>query len=166
MYEYSGMEKAWLVGSATVLDDEPALARILSATFDPSREVVLAEPASVSTSPSVTGEVTWELNEPDERRLRVTTTGPALLVVSENWFPGWVADVDGEATEVRRANLTLQVVEIPSAGEHRVTLHFTAPTVRRALRPSIVASVITIILFGLSYMRGLPAWLPFGRRPG
>ena len=60
--------------------------------------------------------VTWELNDPDHRRLRVTTTGPALLVISENWFPGWVAEVDGEPADVHRANLTLQAVEIPSAG--------------------------------------------------
>ena len=166
VYEYPGLEKAWLVGTATVLDDEPALSRILSAAFDPSREVVLAEPASLAPNPSVTGAVTWERNEPDERRLLVTTSGPALLVISENWFPGWVADVDGEAAEVRRANLTLQVVEIPSEGEHTVTLRFTAPTVRRALRLSIVASAITIILFGLSYVRNLPGWLPLGRSPG
>ena len=166
VYPYPGLEKAWLVGTATVLDDDAALARILSSAFDASREVVLAEPASMSPDPSVTGTVHWELNAPDERRLRVTTSGPALMVVSENWFPGWVAEVDGEAAEVRRANLTLQVVEIPSAGEHTVTLRFTAPTVRSAVRLSIAASVITVLLFALSYVRGLPAWLPIGRPAG
>lgn len=166
VYAYPGQEKAWLAGTAAVLDDDGALARILSGAFDPAREVVLAESASLAPDPSVTGTVTWELNDPDHRRLRVTTTGPAMLVVSENWFPGWVAEVDGEAAEVRRANLTLQAVEIPSAGEHTVTLRFTAPTVKSALRLSIVASAITILLFGMSYMRGLPAWLPLGRRSG
>ena len=166
VYAYPGLEKAWLAGTATVLDDDAALARILSGAFDPAREVVLAEPASLAPDPSATGTVNWELNDPDERRLRVTTTGPALLVVSENWFPGWVAEVDGEPAEVRRANLTLQVVEIPSSGEHTVTLRFTAPTVKSALRLSIVASVITVLLFALSYVRGLPEWLPLARRSG
>ena len=166
VYEYPGLDKAWLAGTATVLGDDAALARILSAAFDPSREVVLAEPAPLTPDPSVTGTVTWELNDPDERRLRVNTSGPAFLAVSENWFPGWVAEVDGEPAEVRRANLTLQAVEIPSAGEHTVTLRYTAPTVKSALRLSVVASVITILLFGLSFVRGLPAWLPLGRRSG
>ena len=97
-----------MAGTTTVLDDDAALSAILSATFDPAREAILAEPASLVPDPSVTGHVAWELNDPDERRLRVTTAGPALLVVSENWFPGWVAEVDGEPAEVRRANLTLQ----------------------------------------------------------
>lgn len=165
VYAFPGLEKAWVTGTATVLGDDAALARILSPSFDPAREAILAEPASLAPDPSVTGDVGWELADPDERRLRVTTTGPALLVVSENWFPGWVAEVDGEPAEVRRANLTLQAVEIPSAGEHAVTLRFTAPTVRSALRLSIVASAITVLMFALPYARGLPARLP-GRRPG
>ena len=52
VYAYPGMDKAWLAGTATVMDDDAALERILSATFDPSREVVLAEPASLSPDPS------------------------------------------------------------------------------------------------------------------
>lgn len=104
--------------------------------------------------------------EPDERRLRVTTGGPALLVVSENWFPGWVAEVDGEPAAVRRANLTLQAVEIPSGGDHTVTLRFTAPTVTNALRISIVAGVIAVLLFASSYLRGRSAWLRLGRESG
>ena len=122
VYAYPGLDKAWIAGTAAVMDDDAALARILSLDFDPAREVLLAEPASSAQDPSVTGSVTWQLNDPDRRRLRVTTTGSALLVVSENWFPGWVAEVDGEPADVHRANLTLQAVEIPSAGDHTVTL--------------------------------------------
>ena len=164
VYAYPGLDKAWIAGTAAVMDDDAALARILSLDFDPAREVVMAQPTTLATDPSVTGSVTWQLNDPDHRRLRVTTTGPALLVVSENWFPGWVAEVDGEPADVHRANLTLQAVEIPSAGDHTVTLRFTAPTVMSALRLSIVASVITILLFALSYVRGLPGWLRLVRR--
>ena len=164
VHAYPGLEKAWVVSAATVIeDDEAALARILSQGFSPAREAILAEPPSLALAgpggAGGSGQVTWELNDPDERRLRVTTSGPALLVVSENWFPGWVAEVDGEPAEVRRANLTLQAVEIPAAGDHTVTLRFTAPTVRSALRLSIGASVITLLLFGLSHVPGAPGWL-------
>ena len=171
VYAYPGLDKAWVVPAATVLaDDEAALARILSPEFDPGREAILAEPPSLALpGPGVAGgggQVAWDLNEPDERRLRVTTSGPALLVVSENWFPGWVAEVDGETAEVRRANLTLQAVEIPSAGDHAVTLRYTAPTVRSALRLSIAALVITVLLLGLSFVPGVPGWLGPGRGAG
>lgn len=171
VYTYPGLDRAWVVDEVSVAEnDEAALARILSQDFDPGREAILAEPTDPAT-PGVgatggAGPVTWQLFEPDERRLRVTTSGPALLVVSENWFPGWVAEVDGEPAAVRRANLTLQAVAIPSAGDHTVTLRYTAPTVMSALRISLVAAVITALLFASSYMRARPAWLRFGRKPG
>ena len=171
VYAYPGLDKAWVVPAAAVVeDDEAALARILSPAFDPAREAILAEPPTLALpgpgGAGGGGQVAWDLNAPDERRLRVTTGGPALLVVSENWFPGWVAEVDGEPAEVRRANLTLQAVEIPSAGDHVVTLRYTAPTVRSALRLSIAASVITVLLFGLSFVPGMPGWLGRGRGAG
>ena len=168
VYSYPGLDRAWVVDQITVLeDDEAALARILSEDFDPGREAILAESADLATQGAGGagggGPVTWQLFEPDERRLRVTTSGPALLVVSENWFPGWVAEVDGEPAAMHRANLTLQAVEIPAGGDHTVTLRYTAPTVMSALRISIVAAVITVVLFASSYVRGRPGWLRLRR---
>ena len=158
VYAYPGLDRAWIAEEVSVMeDDDAALARILSPGFDPAREAILASPpaAGEDMGGMSGGPVEWELFEPDERVLRVRTTGPALLVVSENWFPGWVADVDGRPTEVRRANLTLQAVRIPTAGEHTVTLRFTAPTVRRALGISVVAGAVTALLLALPWLRGL-----------
>ena len=159
VYGYPGLDRAWIVDDVVVLeDDAAALGQILSQDFDPGREAILAEPADLAapggSGAGGAGPVAWELFEPDERRLRVTTNGPALLVVSENWFPGWVAEVDGEPAAMHRANLTLQAVEIPDGGDHTVTLRFTAPTVMSALRISIVAAGITVLLFASSYLRG------------
>ena len=171
VYAYPGLDRAWIVDQVSVVeDDDDALARILSPDFDPGREAILAEPAGAAVAGGagsvLAGPVTWEMFEPDRRRLRVTTGGPALLVVSENWFPGWVAEVDGEPAAVHRANITLQAVEIAGAGEHTVELRFTAPTVRSALRISVVASAITLLLFASSFIRARPSWLRFGRGTG
>ncbi len=167
VYAYPGLDRAWLVDRVTVLDDdEAALARILSQDFDPAREAVVAAPLDrVAASGGGGGQVAWQRFEPDERRLSVATSGPALLVISENWFPGWEAEVDGEPAAVRRANLTLQAVEIPDAGDHTVTLRFTAPTVASALRVSIVAALVAVLLAAWSWLRGPPAWLR-SLRPG
>ena len=146
VYAFPGLDRAWLAGTATVMDDSAALDRILAPGFDPRGEVIVAEPVPLMPAAGVMGDIAWEVDEPDYRRLRVRTTGPALLVVSENWFPGWVADVDGEPAATHRANLTLQAVEIPAAGDHTVTLRFTAPTVRSALRISLAAAALTVLL--------------------
>lgn len=158
VFAYDGLGRAWIADEVTVLeDDEAALARILADEFDPAREAIVPAPlaAAGALGGRGSGPVEWVRYEPDERELRVSTTGPALLVVSENWFPGWVAEVNGEPAEVHRANLTLQAVRIPAAGEHTVTMRFTAPTVRRALRISVGAAVVVLALLASSHLRGL-----------
>lgn len=154
VYAYPGLERAWVVGSTTVVeDDEAALARLLSRDFDPAREAVVSRPApELARTPeapsdgdgndqAAVGTVVWEDAGPDYRRLRATSRGPGLLIVSENWFPGWVAELDGAPAELHRVNLTLQAVELPEAGEHVVELRYTAPTVGRALRVSAASAL-------------------------
>ena len=164
VYLYGGLDRAWIAEAVTVVeDDEAALARILSSEFDPARETILPAPVSAAVSGGGSGQIEWVSYEPDERELRVRTTGPALLVISENWFPGWEAEVNGEPADVHRANLTLQAVRIPAAGEHTVTMRFTAPTVRRALWISVGAAAVTLLLLVSPHLRRLPG--RFRRRP-
>ena len=165
VYAYPGMDRAWIAEEVTVLEEDAAAhARILSSEFDPAREAILAAPLPGDGGVGGSGSIEWVSYQPDQRELRVRTTGPALLVVSENWFPGWVAEVDGEPADVHRANLTLQAVRIPAAGEHTVTLRFTAPTVRSALWISFGAAVVVLLLLVSPYLRTLAGrWRRRGR---
>jgi len=40
-------------------------------------------------------------------------TAPSHLLVSENWYPDWRAEVDGQPGVVRRLNHTLLGVDLP-----------------------------------------------------
>ncbi len=151
VYPFPGLDRAWVVGRFSVMsDDDEAVATITGADFNPAREAILAEPLDLAVSLGAQSPVVWELDEPDERRLRIQVDGPALLVISENWFPGWVATVNGEEAPVLRANVTLQAVPILEAGEHVIDLRFTAPTVARALWISVAAAAGTVVIWGTS----------------
>jgi len=52
--------------------------------------------------------------------------GPALLMVSESWYPNWQVMVDGEQAELVRANYAFLGVWIPD-GEHRVKFRYVRP---------------------------------------
>ncbi len=54
-------------------------------------------------------------------RAHVEASAPALLTISQTWYPAWKAYVDGHKTTLWRANYAFQAVEIP-AGTHSVTL--------------------------------------------
>lgn len=144
VYAFPGLDRAWVVGAAPAMEDDRALARILSRDFDPAREAILADGAPVEAG-DVAGSVEWILAEPARRRLRVESDGPGLLVVSENWLPGWTAEVGGRPAPVRRANIAFQAVELPGAGVHDVELRYGAPAVRSALKVT-AASVAALLL--------------------
>ncbi|MBI3244657.1 MAG: hypothetical protein HYZ49_20455 [Chloroflexi bacterium] len=55
-------------------------------------------------------------------RIVVTTSGPGQVVLSEVWYPGWVAQVDGKPVDVERAGLFRAVTV--NEGEHEVIFEF------------------------------------------
>jgi uncharacterized membrane protein YfhO len=47
----------------------------------------------------------------------------AYLVLSEAWYPGWTAEVDGRSVEVLPANHLIQTIRLP-AGKHVVRFQY------------------------------------------
>jgi uncharacterized membrane protein YfhO len=92
------------------------------------------------------GDVAAILPGPDDRLgIRVSTTGPAYLVVTETWFPGWRASVDGRETTVLRANHAFRAVWVPG-GEHEVEFRFRPRGFREGLVVSVLAAAAVLAL--------------------
>jgi hypothetical protein len=152
VYAVNGLARARLVGAAVVKSDAEAVPYMLSAAFDPEREVVLAEasPIALDGDP-VQGSVSWLERTPNTLRLSVTSDRPALLTIADNWFPAWHATVDGEEAPVLRAYHTLRAVPVP-AGEHTVEMTYRSSLVTRSLWVSLV------LFFGLVGATGVQMW--------
>jgi uncharacterized membrane protein YfhO len=89
--------------------------------------------------------------------LKTETTGPALLVLSEVYYPaGWKAFVDGQETEILRTNYMLRSVVVP-AGLHEVVFRFNPDTYRTGWILSNAAWAIAglAILIGLWQLPGV-----------
>ena len=84
--------------------------------------------AATGTATATVDEIGW-----DHERLRVTSNGPALLVVASQVFPGWTATIDGEATPIRPANLAMRAVAVPD-GSHVVEFRYRPASFRLGLR--------------------------------
>ena len=82
-------------------------------------------------------------------RMTVALTGADAtaghLLVSENWYPGWHATVDGKPGVVRRADQSLISVDLP-AGAKSVELEFDLPTYAKGKRVSLAALVIAALM--------------------
>lgn len=77
------------------------------------------------------GEGTVELTAygADEAKYTVESKQGGLVVFSETYYPGWTATIDGQETEVGRANYILRAINVP-AGKHEVVFTFRPKTVK------------------------------------
>ena len=70
---------------------------------------------------------------------------PGFLVISDLWYPGWRAYLDGEATKLYRANYTFKAVEVPE-GFHRVKFIFNPGSFKLGMIVSIGTLLLTLFL--------------------
>ena len=127
----------FVVGAVrAVAGPEDALAAVLDQNFAPEREVVLE---GISRSGSASPGVVLRGEGEGQSRFDLQVSSPAggYVVVSETWYPGWRAWVDGRATEVRRADFAFLAVPV-SPGSHRVELRY----VPRGFGAAVVATLI------------------------
>ncbi|MFL5470245.1 MAG: hypothetical protein ACJ8AE_10660 [Gemmatimonadaceae bacterium] len=130
---------AWITPIAVKAPDDQVLSTILDPRFDVRRAALFDTSAQVSSVQGVQAlpnplalTTTVSRYEPGKVRLELSSPAPAgsSLVVSENYYPGWVATADGKPARIGRADFALIGVELP-AGARRVELNFTSPAYQR-----------------------------------
>jgi hypothetical protein len=162
---------AWarLVPGAAKAPDEQA-AQLMADPRQPAffdQLVLLApdaplEPTPVTALPApLAARVRVDRWEPGTMQLTIEPAAPesAYVVVSENYYPGWLATVDGQPARVVRGNVTQLVVPVPR-GARQVELRFTSD----AYRTGRAASLASLAVIGLGLL--VPALLRLRRARG
>ena len=155
------LPRAWSVRRVVKVDDSNAVySRMLDPSFDPRKEAILDSSAGSSLPSSLEGigeaasdpsdKVQFRQLTPNRLRLERVGSFPALVVVSQNWYPGWTATVNGIPAPVRRVYGTLMGVTVDS-GTSQVEFsylptHFYAGMILTCLAVSalIVASLLIL----------------------
>ena len=133
------LPRAHVVHQAQVLaDDEAALAALADPTFDPAQTVVLADGQAIEAHPAGQPQVTVETYTPHEIAIRASLDAPGYLVLSDAWYPGWQATVDGQSTDIARANVHFRAVYLP-AGVHAVRFVYRPTSYYLGLGISVLA---------------------------
>ena len=116
--------EAWLVKDFKVLTSKAILSMMAQKEFDPRKEVLLEEtppPLILShRGRGVSGGEVEILSEKNNRlQLLVKSKEDNLLVLSDTYYPGWKALVDGNPQKIYQANYVFRAIPL-SAGVHRV----------------------------------------------
>jgi hypothetical protein len=145
---------AWVAPLAIKAPDENVLATVLDPRFDVRRAALFDTAAAVPVQPVPTTlpppadvRVTATRYEPGHISLTLDRPAPAgsALIVSENYYPGWTATVDGRAAPTGRAQYVLIGVSLPE-GARSVELNFRSPTYARGKAITMAALGIAIVM--------------------
>jgi hypothetical protein len=128
---------------------------VLDPRFDPARIAVFDTSARVQPNagqappePLAITATTSNL-APGKADVALSAPAPAgsALIVSENYYPGWNATVDGRAVETYRADYNLIGIPLP-AGAKAVSLRYHDPAVTTGRLITIVALVLALAALG------------------
>jgi hypothetical protein len=167
LYEITGQESpaAWVAPVIVKAPPNAILAGLLDPRFDPRRAALFDDTANVQgvavttlpppssvgarTLPIEPGRITVDLDRPAEQG--------SALVVSENYYLGWQAKVDGKSNPVGRADYTFIGVPLPAGARH-VELTYFERAYARGRAISLIALALTLIwiLAGVGFERRRP----------
>ncbi|MBE9471319.1 MAG: YfhO family protein [Chloroflexi bacterium] len=160
----AALPRAFLVYRSQVVDDHTAAWQAIHAPgFDPTETVVLEreqvgdwglEIGDNALRIAEGGYVSFVRYGVNEVELAARTPVSGYLVLSDVYYPGWRATVDGVLAEVVRANYVFRAVPLPP-GEHTVRMEFVPWTWRAGLAVSIVTWVGLGIWAGVVFKKRL-----------
>jgi hypothetical protein len=141
----------------TVTNDEEAIALMKSADFDPAKTVVLQganQQSAISNQqllviPSSSHLVTYD---PEHIIIEVDAQQDGYLVLTDAYYPGWIATVDDRAAEINRADVLFRAIKVPQ-GQHRIELRYDPASYKIGAIVSLIAWIVLIVVFILTRRR-------------
>ena len=166
--------QAWLYQADVV----PAYARVLPAAakvpeaqiiptlldqrFPADQVVLLPDTVSVTPQPipdslAIATPATVTAWQPGRMTVRLPpSAAPSWLQISENWYPDWMAVVDGQPVQTVRGQFSLLTVPVPAAAQE-VTLEFRSAAFERGRLISYAALAMALgLLLGPGVVRRRP----------
>lgn len=156
------MPRSWLVSEVITLKPEEILSVIKSShlpdgrNYDPYQIALVEEPLTFKTQ-NIDRMAAASVVHLDDTSIEVQTSSvsPTFLVLSDIYYPGWKAMIDGNPTHIFQTNYVLRGVMVP-AGRHIVRFEF---------RPGSFwlgagISAMSLFLLGFLFFRFPQKWRP------
>ena len=138
--------RAFLVDGIVAARDDAQFLKLLAST-DFRKDVILLRPDFEARS----GQTFLPAPVPSYRNrevvVEINNPVPGFLVLSDTYFPGWEAELDGQPTRILRANYLVRAVAL-EPGEHRIVFTYRPWPWRIGRDVSLVSlGLIPLLLF-------------------
>jgi len=137
--------RAFMVGGyQSDPDYNQAIYDIRDGKVDPHEQVILGQdpPDRPNWPKGWVGEAKITKYDWNELEMDCTNDRPCFLVLSDSFYPGWRARVDGQPTTIYQANGALRAVELPQTGHHSVEMSYYPGIITYSFAYSLLAWVV------------------------
>ena len=119
------LPRAYMVDRVGILPDSvEALNQFIVVGEDPHRIAYMSEgPGLDGAGERIDGGVRWLSGSNHSVRLRVSAPDRVMLVLTDTWYPGWRATVDGDRVPIERVNWHFRGIRL-QPGEHLVRFDY------------------------------------------
>lgn len=150
----AAMPRAFFSKSATAVNTAAeSLALMRDPNFDARKQTVVEGPSAPQREFAGGGSAAIVEDKRNRVVIDIDNEREGLLVLSDNFYPGWRAAIDGAPTPILRANHTMRAVNVP-AGRHVVSFAFMPATFFNSMYASLAVAVLVIaILIGSALKR-------------
>jgi hypothetical protein len=138
------LPRAWLTTAELVATEQEELGIIRTGKlpggqpWQPLETTLVEAPTGTNFGNGATpGSTEVTRHEPNRIDVKTVSSSPAILVLSENHYPGWRAYIDGGAVETLRVDYNLRGVALP-AGSHLVKFVYQPKSVLVGLIVSLL----------------------------
>lgn len=142
------LPRAYLVSKVRVVNDRKNVFKALrSFSFNPRKEVILEEEVLLKNKAQSTKNKDYIKiidYQPNKITLDVFSPCDSILFLSETYYPGWKAYLDGKETKIYRANYIFRAIKFP-AGSHKVEFIYFPLTFKVGVLGSLVSLIFLVV---------------------
>lgn len=86
---------------------------------------------------------------PEEVHLKFNSTQPGMLVLTDSYYPGWTATLDGKPAQIYPVNGMFKGVKVPAKGEHQLVFEFKSTALETGLR-ILLAGIASLMVLAIT----------------
>jgi len=148
IYEYTkSLPRAFLASSYIKETDNQKTADLI---YDPQvnlrEQLILTQdpPLALTDDPNETTDISEY--RPTKITIRTSSQTNQLLFLSDTYYPGWKAAIDGQPAPVLRADLAFRAVPVP-AGDHQVVMTYFPDSFRNGLVIAAMSLIVSLCVY-------------------
>jgi len=146
----SYLPRAFMVYGYKSIKKDEILDRLTNPDFDPVKEILFEreqDPLQPFQNPSRSslpvGQVEIVSYRPDSLTVQTKSSEAGFLFLSEVFYPGWKAFIDGQPTRILRGDYLFRILEVPQ-GEHQVRLVFDPWTIKAGTGITVLTALLIL----------------------